>query len=229
MLALAEDPDRSYQDEFLDNTHFSDSLTPEETQATNLENLHGDDDLGAGIPGADSTGFFTATDEEIMGLTEAKKGRRRKKHRALKIVLFIVILLILLLGAATYLYYVGYGFPTQETVISEFFDTSQSDEDALKYWVKTDDPEKEMEILSTMNSITPISNIEIDYLERSTISTDAIVTATLQEGGGKIRYSVSLSRDMLSWKVNGLSFAFPSAVDLAEATPYINSGNIQGT
>jgi tetratricopeptide (TPR) repeat protein len=183
----------------------------------NRDAIRGDDEVGAGIPSADDTGFFSATDEEIMGLTAARRGESRKRHRGLKLLLALIILLILMIGAAGALFFLGYGFPTQEMVITDMFEARRSGEDATRYWVHSDDETQINEIKGIMNAVRPTSEVRIDYLSRNTTSSEAIVTATVQNGGGQIRYRVKLARDMISWKVNSLTFAFPSAADTGQA------------
>lgn len=171
------------------------------------------------IPPADDTGFFTMTEEEMneKGRDEVRVAR---KHRNVvpKIILTIAIIILAAVIAAGVLFWKGYGYPTQETVIQNMFAANAAGQDVTEYWA----PGDEAAIEAAMSSVAPTSDITIDSMERSTNATTAHVTATLAEGG-QVHYIVSLQRDMLSWKVTDIQLVFASqdgqgSSSLVEAT-----------
>ncbi len=171
---------------------------------------------GAGIPSADDTGFFELPDDGSGSLEELmKSGSLKKSNRGLKIVLVFVLLIVLVIAAAGLLYWQGYGWPTQEQTIQSLFDKTADGEDASDCWITASSDEDRVRINRIMNSVVPTSDITIDYLERGTIDSNAIVTATTSEGG-EVRYEISFTRDFsgliswVGWKINGIEIVFPS-------------------
>jgi hypothetical protein len=57
--------------------------------------------------------------------------------------------------------------------------------------------------------VAPTETIEIDYLHRTMTVSEAVVIATLPEGG-TLRYNVGLTRDVLGWKINNIELVFAS-------------------
>lgn len=174
---------------------------------------------GDGIPSADDTGFFTLPEDGPDDLSVLlQQNNLKKPRRKGKVVLVIVIIILALLVAAGVLFWQGFGFPSQETTIQSMFEKNAAGEDVSDCWIAVSDDEEAAKIAKIMNSVAPTSNISIDYLEKGMMESDAIVTATLPEGG-TVRYDISLARDFSSpiswigWKVNGIEFAFPSMQD----------------
>ncbi|MDR3053454.1 MAG: tetratricopeptide repeat protein, partial [Coriobacteriales bacterium] len=164
----------------------------------------GDQFYGAGnVPLASDTGFFTATDADLIELSKRQLRKERKlRHTGLKIFLALIILLVLALGAAVVAYTQGIGYPSQETVIEEFFAAHASGADVKPYWVDATGADADA-IDRIMEMVTPSSQITIDYLERSMAQSNALVTAQLPEGGS-LRYHLQLTRDKLGWKISDL-------------------------
>lgn len=200
-------------DEPADNIYGSSSL-----MADNRASLEHDETLGAGIPSADDTGFFTLPDEgpdDLEVLLEQSNSKPKMRHRKLLIVIIVIIVLI---AAVFVLYWQGYGYPTQESTINSLFEQHASDIDVLDCWVTTTSEDEVTNIERTMDGVAKTSDITIDYLSQSMLTSEAIVTATLPEGG-TIRYEVSLSRDfaniqgVFAWKISDIDFAFKSTND----------------
>lgn len=165
---------------------------------------------GAGnVPTANDTGFFDVPESELVQLSKDQiKGQRKLRHTGLKIVLVIVILLILVLGAGVFAFTQGYGYPTQETVISNLFTANAEGTDTTQYWIGTTDEEREI-IERIMDMVAPTSTVEVVYLNKDMNTSEAIVAAHLQEGG-VLHYEIGLERSGIGWKVNALDFYFAS-------------------
>ena len=165
---------------------------------------------GAGnVPTAHDTGFFDVAEADLVKLSKRQmRGQRKLKHTGLKVALTIIILLILVLGAAVFGYTQGFGWPTQETVINDVFAANAEGNDTTRYWVESTDEEK-LVIERIMDMVAPTTSVDITYMEKSMTSTEAIVTAHLQEGGA-IRYQITLEREGIEWKISSLNIYFAS-------------------
>ncbi len=190
------------------------SVSPSSYAASAVEPFVEDETLGAGIPSADDTGFFELPDDE-NDFEKMMHLRSKRSRRGLKIGLTIVIILVLLVAAAGILYWQGYGWPTQEQTISSLFEKNANGEDVSDCWITPSSDEDTLRINRIMNSVAQTSDVTIDYLERGTLESVAVVTATTADGG-EIRYEISLTRDFsglvswIGWKIKGIDFAFPS-------------------
>jgi len=163
---------------------------------------------GAGnVPAAYDTGFFTATDDELVELGKKQLKKERKlRHVGLKVILAVMIILVLLIGGAVLAYSQGYGYPTQEMIITNLFNAQAEGKDILQYWAE---PVKEKVIEQKMHSIAAADYIEISYIESSMTESTAIVTVYLEEGGS-VRYEVLLERSAISWKIRDINLIFAS-------------------
>lgn len=208
-------------------------LSPVSPAATDIESSlqsNGAVSYGAGnVPTANDTGFFEATESDLVQLSKKQiKGMRKLRHTGLKIVLAIVILLIIALGVCVFGYTQGYGWPTQEAVIQNLFTANAEGSDTTQYWIGTTDEEKEL-IEHIMDMVAPTTSVDVIYLERSMTTSEAVVAAHLQEGG-IIRYQISLERSGIGWKVSGLDFFFASEVDSTQTSTQTQStGDVTDT
>lgn len=149
--------------------------------------------------------FFNATDEELEQWSKGviKKDRKRRSV-GLKIFVTLLILLLLVLGAAAYLYYQGFGYPTQETVVSQLF----SDPDSIEGTVLSKDvTEKNADNIKSL--LVEDSDVTVNGIEKSMSSSTAYVSAKTSEGG-EVQYKVSMVRDLVGWKVSNVELYFPS-------------------
>ncbi len=148
--------------------------------------------------------FFGASDAEIAryGKTIAKQDRKRR-NVGLKILVVIIALLVVFAGALMFLYMQGYGYPSQETVVSDLF---ASPDDASEYFAKdisSDDVE------SVMATVVQDSDVTVDGVDKTVSSSAVYVTADTPEGG-QVQYKVSMVRDLLTWKVADIELYFAS-------------------
>lgn len=181
--------------------------------------------LGDGIPSADDTGFFTLPDEgpDDLSILLEQSNMRKPKRRGLRIVLAIVIVVLVLAIGGGVLFWQGFGYPSQTATIEKLFDLNAAGEDATECWISPTSEEDEAKIDKIMNSLAKTDKYVIDYLEKGTMESNALVTATLPDGG-TIRYEISLARDfshltgIIGWKVTGIEFAFPATQNSLEDT-----------
>jgi len=165
---------------------------------------------GAGnVPTANDTGFFDVAESDLVRISKREmKGQRKLKHTGLKVALTLIIFLILVLGAAAVGYFMGFGWPTQETVISNVFTANAAGNDTTKYWVGTTDEELQT-IERIMDMMAPTASVDIVYLNRGLTESEAIVAAHLNEGG-TMYYQIFMERDGIGWKINSLDLYFAS-------------------
>ncbi|MCL2806794.1 MAG: tetratricopeptide repeat protein [Coriobacteriia bacterium] len=189
-----------------DTTNYGD----EELEHDPFFETNGTSVYGAGnVPTANDTGFFDVQESELVKLSKKQmKGQRKLRHTGLKIVLTIVILLILVLGAAVFAYTQGYGWPTQEAVVSGIFDANARGGDTTQYWVGATEEEQQV-IERIMDMVPPTTAVDIIYMNRGMGSTEAVVAAQLQQGG-TVRYQIAMERDGLGWKISSLDLFFAS-------------------
>ena len=186
--------------------------------ADNQASIQDEETLGAGIPSADDTGFFTLPDDgpdDLAILLEQTNGKKKRKGR---VALVIVIVLLLLIAGAGVAFWQGYGFPTQESTVRSLFEQNAAGEDTTNCWITVSSDDDKAKIAKAMNGVAKTSDIAIDYSEQSMLSSEMIVTANLS-GGGSVRYDITLARDFgsiigsVGWKVSGIELAPKSTND----------------
>lgn len=154
-------------------------------------------------PGDDR--FFTASDEELeMWSKGLAKQSRKRRNVGLKIVVVIIAVLVVLLGAAVFGYVQGYGYPTQETVVKELFANPQN----AKNTVFSKDLDS-----ATVNKFTNLisadNNATVNGVNRSMSGSTVYVTGQTSDGGD-IQYRISLTRDLIGWKISAVELYFSS-------------------
>ena len=177
----------------------SDSFYDDETSES--PSLTGD------IPNPNQSGFFDISEDYIN--SQAIESRRKARHAhgvGLKIAIGIVILLIVLVGAAIGAYALGYGYPTAESVATEFFNAAQNQKSTDAYWDSSVDSDSRTSELATL---TGVSGCTIESIQRNMSQTIVYVKSTLKEGGD-IYYELELARNNIGWKVKYLGLYFPS-------------------
>ena len=163
---------------------------------------------GEVMPSPEDTGFFSISEEDIVAQAKReRKARRKHGHRGLRVFLVILILLVLAAAGAGYAYYRGYGWPTQESVVQGFFQTTANGGDVSQYVassVSSDDREQMRRLLPTSGS-----SVEIKGQDQSMQSSTMIVSVKLPAGGEQ-QYKVELKRDGIGWKISDISTVYAS-------------------
>jgi tetratricopeptide (TPR) repeat protein len=166
---------------------------------------------GGNVPSADDTGFFTATDDDLIATSKRQMRRERKlRHTGLKVFLGFVVVLVLALGAAVAAYWQGFGIPSQESVVTDFFNAYTVGEPIEGYWVSaTEEEQKTLERL--LDGVARSGKVDIISVNASMASSEVIADVQLVKGG-TVHYRIELSRDVLGWKINGIEQVFASNV-----------------
>ncbi|MBR3318684.1 MAG: tetratricopeptide repeat protein [Atopobiaceae bacterium] len=169
------------------------------------------------MPSPEDTGFFSISEEEIV--ENDRRGRRRGGVKRFFAVL-LVILLILAAGGGV-AYYMGFGWPTQESVVRSLFDAKASGQDISEFLSKDIDDVTKQQIDSV---VVNSSGINIGGATRSMGASEVAITSALN-GGGEQSYSVHLVRDGIGWKVSSIEQQFTSSdgenttTDVAQPAP----------
>lgn len=143
--------------------------------------------------------FFNASDEEVDSWSRnIEVQKKRNRGCGFKIFIALMLVLVLALGGAIFVYTQGYGFPSQETVVSQFFADPQGSADSVLASTMTDKQKEEM-----YASLVSDSNVQIQGVNRSMSNATAYVVATTS-AGGEVTYQVSLVRDGIGWKISSV-------------------------
>lgn len=196
---------------------------------------------GEFMPSPEDTGFFDISEQEMSQMEVIDRKVRRKYRRSgLRALLITLLLLLLIAGAAVGAYYNGYGWPLQENVVESLFTSNASGEDISDYLASSVGDDDRVAIEATLpNGATGVKVVGVD---RNMTESSVLVTATLSAGGEQ-SYRVSLVREGIGWKVDGVTVEYPAldgeqaAVDtatpqtdaLAQATPEGDSADAQTT
>lgn len=148
--------------------------------------------------------FFNASDEEVESWSRSIEVQQKKgRGCGFKIFIAFMIVLVLALGAAIFAYTQGFGYPTQEAVIQQFFAEPASSDGVLASGLSDKDKQ------AILAPVAADANAKIEGINRSMSNATAYVTATTG-GGGSVRYEVSLVRDGLGWKISDVELYFVS-------------------
>lgn len=149
--------------------------------------------------------FFNATDEELEQWSRgvAKQDRKRRSV-GLKILVAFILVVVLAFGAAIAFYLQGYGYPSQETVVSQLFADPQAAKTSLFASSMSDD-----DIADALEIVPEGATVAVDGVDRSAASSTAYATATTAKGG-ETQYKIALVRDAIGWKIAGVELYFVS-------------------
>lgn len=166
------------------------------------------------IPDADDDAtkrFFDMTEGEMRDADrEARKAERSAKRtpKALALRIGAVVLAIVLVGGGLAgAFYVGYGLPTQEQTVSGLLEAYRSGASTTDFWVAVPsaDVTQAMRVLPAK-----FASFRIEGVNRGTLTSTALVVVAL-DSGSTLSYKVSLAREGVGWRVDGIQNRFGSA------------------
>lgn len=80
---------------------------------------------GQFMPDPSDTGFFTLSESEMVQQDrqdrKQAKVRRRHRHTGLKVFIVLLLLILIAAGGLGFAYTRGFGFPSQESVVTDLF------------------------------------------------------------------------------------------------------------
>jgi Tfp pilus assembly protein PilF len=160
--------------------------------------------------GAGENVFFTRTEEEARAVgREAERVERRERltgrSLAVRVGVAVAVSLIAIGGLAA-AWFMGVGYPTQSATVSGMLDAYRKEADARAFWVAVPvaDVKQEMRKLPAR-----FESYTVDSVKATSLAATARVTVVLQKDAS-LRYDVSLVREGVGWKVNGISNAWTS-------------------
>lgn len=228
MLSAAGYGDGAYAEDSYAQAEPQQAIAPTATQvapapATAYDPLDPMGRSGEFIPSPEDTGFFSVSEEDLMKADrKARKARRKHNHRGLKVFLVILFLLLLLAAGGVFAYFNGYGWPTQEAVVSDFFSTASAGNDFSGYLSSSvsEDTKSDMEAILPRGATATVSGVD-----RSMANSEVLVTASLASGGSQ-DYTVNLVRDGLGWKVTGVTLTYASASSSTSSEQPLTSNSV---
>ncbi|MDR1013375.1 MAG: tetratricopeptide repeat protein [Coriobacteriales bacterium] len=169
-----------------------------------------DDDFGTGnVPHPGDTGFFTATDADLIATGKREMRRERKlRHTGLKAFFVILLILIVALGVCVVAYYQGVGIPSQEKVVTDFFSAYAAGEPVEEFWVISSDADRTT-LARFLDGVARSSNVNIIAIDSQMRESQVLADVKLSEGG-TVHYRIDLVRDVIGWKMRGIEMVFAS-------------------
>jgi len=163
-------------------------------------------DDGSGTDGDDEvSAFFRRTDDEMRVVDretrkEERKIRKSGKKAWVGAAIWVVGVLIIV-GAIAFAWLSGLGYPTQAMTVNGLLAAHRGGEAVESYWVAVPSTDVEKE----MSNLPPeFASYAVDGIERSAKTSTVDVTVVLDKGA-PLTYKVSLVREGVGWKVNGVT------------------------
>ena len=190
----------------------NDGFLPETSIQYPVMNFNEEEGYGAGnVPNPGDTGFFTATDEELFETGRRQLRKERKlRHIGLKVFLGIVIVLIIALGVCVLAYTRGVGIPSQETVVTNFFTAMEQGDSIDEYWF-TDSDEDKATLERLLDGVAKSSDVTVVSIDSTMTESQVLADVKLPEGG-VVHYRIDLTRDLIGWKMTGITLVFASSM-----------------
>ena len=148
--------------------------------------------------------FFTASDDELERWSKSNaRLERKKRHTGRNIFIVLLVLIIAAAGAGAYAYTQGYGWPTQEQVTQDLFADPDGSTDLFTSSVSQTDIDQMFKFVIQTNDVT------IEGVDRGMDSSQVYATAPTSDGGS-VQYKLSLTRDLIGWKITSIELNFAS-------------------
>ena len=147
--------------------------------------------------------FFTITDAEMKAADrETRKAEKRERNADRPVWLPFVLVLVaclLVAGALAGAWFAGLGYPTQTGTVAGMIDAHLGSRDVTPYWVAVPpaDIKQQMQLLPLRFTYT------INGIQRGASQSSARVTVKLEKNA-PLYYRISLVREGVGWKVNGI-------------------------
>lgn len=154
--------------------------------------------------------FFTITDAEMrVADRDTRRQERRDRNDAspawIRVLMWLAIVVVIT-GVIVGAYLAGIGYPTQLMTVRGVLEAYADGDTVASYWVAV----PPTDVQKAMASLPPKwASYKIGSVQRSARTSTVEVTVTL-ERGGVVTYQISLAREGVGWKVNGISTSFNS-------------------
>ena len=170
---------------------------------------------GQFLPDPSDTGFFTLSESEMVQQDrqdrKQAKVRRRHRHTGLKVFIVLLLLILIAAGGLGFAYTRGFGFPSQESVVTDLFQAA-GDGDAAKAESCLASSLSEDAKSMIISSIPQGATVSVEGMDQSMTETTAKVKASLSKGGEQ-EYTVKFVRsdNHIGWAVSSLDMDFSAA------------------
>lgn len=160
---------------------------------------------GSFMPDPSDTGFFTLSEQEMVQQDRVEtKVRRKRRHTGLKVFIALLVVLLIAGGGAAFAYTRGFGFPSQQDVLTGLFQAATDGSDASEYLASgLDESQKSIITASIPLDATPT----IEGMDAGMSEATATVKVVLKNGGD-MTYEVGFVREGLGWAVSSVSTDF---------------------
>lgn len=160
---------------------------------------------GSFMPDPSDTGFFTLSEQEMVQQDRVEtKVRRKRRHTGLKVFIALLVVLLIAGGGAAFAYTRGFGFPSQQDVLTGLFQAATDGSDASEYLASgLDESQKSIITASIPLDATPT----IEGMDAGMSEATATVKVALKNGGD-MTYEVGFVREGLGWTVSSVSTDF---------------------
>ena len=160
---------------------------------------------GSFMPDPSDTGFFTLSEQEMVQQDRVEtKVRRKRRHTGLKVFIALLVVLLIAGGGAAFAYTRGFGFHSQQDVLTGLFQAATDGSDASEYLASgLDESQKSIITASIPLDATPT----IEGMDAGMSEATATVKVVLKNGGD-MTYEVGFVREGLGWAVSSVSTDF---------------------
>ena len=170
---------------------------------------------GQFMPDPSDTGFFTLSESEMVQQDrqdrKQAKVRRRHRHTGLKVFIVLLLLILIAAGGLGFAYTRGFGFPSQESVVTDLFQAAGDGDTAkAESCLASSLPEDAKSMI--ISSIPQGATVSVEGMDQSMTETTAKVKASLSKGGEQ-EYTVKFVRsdNHIGWAVSSLDMDFSAA------------------
>lgn len=183
--------------------------------ATAVDPLDPTGATGQFMPDPSDTGFFTLSESEMVQQDrqdrKQAKVRRRHRHTGLKVFIVLLLLILIAAGGLGFAYTRGFGFPSQESVVTDLFQAA-GDGDTAKAESCLASSLSEDAKSMIISSIPQGATVSVEGMDQSMTETTAKVKASLSKGGEQ-EYTVKFVRsdNHIGWAVSSLDMDFSAA------------------
>jgi hypothetical protein len=166
---------------------------------------------GGNVPHPGDTGFFTASDADLIATSKRQMRKERKlRHTGLKVFLAIVLVLVVALGVGIAAYTQGIGIPSQEAVVTDFFKAYAAGESVEGYWVEAGDEDSQT-LERLLDGVAKSSDVSVWSIEAKMRESQVLVDVRLAGSeAAPLHYRIDLARDFIGWKISGIELVFAS-------------------
>lgn len=160
---------------------------------------------GSFMPDPSDTGFFTLSEQEMVQQDRVEtKVLRKRRHTGLKVFIALLVVLLIAGGGAAFAYTRGFGFPSQQDVLTGLFQAATDGSDASEYLASGLD-ESQKSIITASIPLDAMPTIE--GMDAGMSEATATVKVALKNGGD-MTYEVGFVREGLGWAVSSVSTDF---------------------